>query len=96
MLPLWTVSASQGPVPSPVSTNPNRTGNLSLLTLWTVSAWQASIPGHLISTFTGPFGRSCLSVKSCSPVLLGPYLLQPHSELDKIGPSTLCLACTMG
>ena len=55
------------------SINPNMTGNLSLVSLWTVSARHASLPGHLIFLFTGTFYKSCLSVKSCSLVLLGPY-----------------------
>ena len=49
LLPLWTVSASQGPVPIPASINPNRSGNLSLFPLWTVSAGPASIPGQIIN-----------------------------------------------
>ena len=36
--------------------------NLSLLSIWTVSAGQASLPRQLISSFTGPFGKSCLSL----------------------------------
>ena len=41
--------------------------------LWTVSAGQASLPDQFILIFTGPFQKSCLSVKSCSLVPLGPY-----------------------
>ena len=63
------------------SINPNRTRNLSLLLPWTVSARQASLPGQLVYPFTGPFCYSCFSVKSCSPVLLGPY------EMEKFGPA---------
>ena len=55
------------------SINPSKTKNLSLLLPWTVSARQATLPGQLVHPFTGPFYYSCFSVKSCSPVLLGPY-----------------------
>ena len=72
LLPLWSVSASQGPVPSPASINLNRIWNFSLLSLWTIYVAQASLPGQLISPFIGPFCKSCLSVKSCSPVWLIP------------------------
>ena len=54
------------------SRNPYRTGNLSLLLPWTVSARQASLSGQLVSPFAGPLCYSCFSVKSSSPVLLGP------------------------
>ena len=56
------------------SINTNRTRNVSLLLPWTVSDTQASLPGQLVYPFTGQFCYSCFSVKSCSPVLLGPYL----------------------
>ena len=55
------------------SINSNRTRNLSLLLPWTVSARQASLPAQLVYPFTRPFCYSCFSVKSYSPVLLGPY-----------------------
>ena len=55
------------------SINMNRTGNLSLLLTWTVSARQASLLCQLVYPFIGSICYSCFSVRSCSPVLLGPY-----------------------
>ena len=83
LLPLWTVSARQGPVPDLLNQSKKNWEYLFALSLdclcrsgqrnQLIMLGQVSFPGQEISPFTGLFCKSCLSVESCSLLLLGPY-----------------------
>ena len=73
LLPLWTVSAHEAPLPVPVRCIPKQ--EQESLCSWPILSLPCS--GLFLVRWqcaeTGPFCKSCLSVKSFSLVLLGPY-----------------------